>query len=97
MLAQRGRTGRPYVRLKARVFREESHCWVCGAFVDQTLHHNDPMARTLDHVRQLVDGGDLLDRTNARLAHRRCNTIRSNKLRSQRPQRPTIAIDPETI
>lgn len=97
---RRGRGGRPYERLKARVFREETHCWICGQWVDQTLPPQHAMARTLDHVTQLNQGGHPLDRANARLAHRRCNTIRSNKLRARaqaRQDRGHIEIDPATI
>jgi hypothetical protein len=39
------------------------------------------MARTADHLVQLQHGGDPLARTNLRLAHLRCNVIRSNRLR----------------
>ena len=70
--------GRPYRRLQAVVFTEESHCWLCQQPVDQTLHYNDPMARSLDHVTPLAKGGDPLARTNARLAHRKCNRDRGD-------------------
>lgn len=78
---RRGRSGRPWERVKAIVYREETHCWLCGHWVDQTLHHQEPMARSADHLVQLAHGGNPLARTNLRLAHRRCNTIRGNKLR----------------
>lgn len=84
MATNPGRSGRPWARLRARVFREETHCWLCHRWVDQTLHQWHPMSRTVDHVIPLNQGGPPLDRTNCRLAHRRCNTIRANKLRSQR-------------
>jgi 5-methylcytosine-specific restriction endonuclease McrA len=57
------------------------------------------MARSLDHVTPLSKGGDPLARENARLAHKRCNTIRSNKARARaRPEdRGHIEVDPSTI
>lgn len=78
----RGRSGRPWERAKAHVWREETHCWLCGYAVDQTLHQRDPWSRTADHLHTLDHGGPPLARTNLRLAHRRCNTIRGNKLRN---------------
>jgi hypothetical protein len=39
------------------------------------------MAKAADHLIQLCHGGVEHDRANARLAHSRCNTARSNRLR----------------
>lgn len=97
MARSKGRTGRPYRRLCARVWAEESHCWVCGAWVDQSLPPNHRLSRTLDHVVQLRDGGAPLDRQNARLAHRACNTARSNRLRARPRDRGLITMDPTTL
>lgn len=97
---RRGRGGRPYERLKRQVFAEETHCWVCHEYVDQTLWYQLPMARSLDHVTPLNEGGDPLARDNARLAHKRCNTIRSNQARAKPKEikdRGHIEIDPSTI
>ncbi len=77
---RRGRGGRPYRRLQAQVFAEETHCWRCYAWVDQTLPPNHDWARSLDHVIPLNRGGDPLARANARLAHRWCNTSKGDKL-----------------
>lgn len=68
-------SGRPYRRVQAQVYAEESHCWLCGRHVDQQLPHNDPMARSIDHVIPKVRGGTD-HRTNLRLAHRQCNSDR---------------------
>lgn len=78
---RRGRSGRPWERVKAQVYRDETHCWLCGHKVDQSLHAQHPMARSVDHLHTLHHQGPPLARTNTRLAHRRCNTIRGNKLR----------------
>lgn len=77
----RGRHGRAWRALKARVHEEESHCWWCGAWVDQTLDRRHPHSRSVDHLIQLQHDGDPLDRANAHLAHRTCNVSRSNRLR----------------
>jgi hypothetical protein len=77
----RGRSGRPWERAKHLVYREETHCWLCHQPVDQTLDQRHRMARTVDHLVQLTHGGPHLARTNHRLAHRSCNSIRGNKLK----------------
>src|SRR5262249_55547089 len=81
MPRSKGRTGRPWRRLQAEVWAEETHCWICRRWVDQSLHHTDPMSRSVDHVIPLWFGGAPLDRSNCRLAHRRCNTVRGNRMR----------------
>lgn len=75
------RTGARWRRVQAQVFTEEADCWLCGNWVDQSLPATESLGRTVDHMVQLCHGGDLLDRTWCRLAHRGCNTIRSNRLR----------------
>ncbi|MFD7793624.1 HNH endonuclease [Streptomyces sp. NPDC059759] len=91
---RRARSGRPWYRLQARVFAEETHCWICHKPVDQTLPGTThPMGRTVDHVHALWLGGDPLDRTNCRLAHRRCNTARNNQVRAAKRPRPSFTVD----
>jgi 5-methylcytosine-specific restriction endonuclease McrA len=51
------------------------------------------MGKTVDHVRELWQGGDPLDRSNCRLAHRRCNTAKSNRLRARVRPRPRMSVD----
>lgn len=79
--------GRPARRLKARVFAEETHCWLCGEWVDPTLPPNDRLARSIDHVIPRSLGGDPHARANARLAHRKCNSSRGNRQPAQRNPR----------
>jgi 5-methylcytosine-specific restriction endonuclease McrA len=83
-MSQYSASGRPYKRLQAQVFAEEARCWLCGDHVDQRLPANDDMARSLDHVMPVSLGGNPLARTNARLAHRRCNS--SRKAGTRNPQ-----------
>lgn len=68
--------GRPWETLRYQVFATETHCWICGGWVNQSLHHRDPMSRTVDHLKPRAAGGQDT-RDNVRLAHRRCNQLRS--------------------
>lgn len=74
----RRRGGRPWARLVAQVYAEETHCGIpdCGAYVDQTLPANHDLARSVDHIIPLADGGPEYARWNVRLAHRICNSRR---------------------
>lgn len=91
-----GRTGHKWRQLSAQVYAEETHCWLCGKWVDQTLHHLDPMSRSVDHLVELWQGGDPLDRNNCRLAHRGCNARKSGYLRSGAP-RQTLSIEVNSL
>jgi 5-methylcytosine-specific restriction endonuclease McrA len=51
------------------------------------------MSRTVDHVMELWQGGDPLDRANCRLAHRRCNSAKSNKARSKARSRSAFSVE----
>lgn len=73
MTDMRGRRGRPWRRLQAQVFATETHCHLCGEWVNQTLPPRHPEARSIDHLIPLAHGGDPLARHNARLAHLGCN------------------------
>lgn len=91
-----GRVGRPWRRLCAQVYAEETHCWLCRKWVDMALPYNHRMSRTVDHVVEIHQGGDPLDRANLRLAHRSCNTSKSNALRGHQP-RQQVSLDPSTL
>lgn len=58
--------------IRRRVLREESVCWLCGQPVDVTLPHGRPDSPELDEVVPVSKGGDPLNRSNIRLAHRLC-------------------------
>ncbi|MEV7394333.1 HNH endonuclease [Streptomyces sp. NPDC091215] len=51
------------------------------------------MGRTVDHVREMWQGGDPLDRSNCRLSHRRCNTAKSNQVRAKARTRPAHSVN----
>lgn len=69
------RTGHRYRKLQQQVWREESHCCLCGALVDMTLRFPHRMSRTLEHLDKLGDGAPAVpDRSRVRLAHLSCNS-----------------------
>lgn len=70
------RTHRKWRQLRERVFAEETHCWLCGRWVDQSLPPRTPMSRSADHVVPIDQGGAEFDRANVRLAHFGCNSRR---------------------
>lgn len=66
------------------MFATETHCWLCGEYVDQRLSSKGPLAgksRSVDHLVQLQHGGHPTRREGLRLAHMGCNSGRSNTLR----------------
>lgn len=91
-----GRTGHRWRQLSDRVYAEETHCWLCGRWVDQTLRGNHPMSRSVDHVVELWQGGDPLVRSNCRLAHFGCNSRKSQHLRAGTP-REYLIVDVATL
>jgi len=76
-----GRKGRPWRRLCARVYAEETHCIRCGRWVDKDLPYRNPRtgqvnrwSKSVDHKRALHLGGAPLARDNVGLAHFGCNS-----------------------
>ncbi|KTR08287.1 hypothetical protein NS184_06050 [Curtobacterium luteum] len=55
--------------------RDNFTCGICDDAVDMTLHWNDDMAASLDHIRPRSHGGDDSNE-NLRMAHRVCNSLR---------------------
>ena len=76
---QRGRSGRPYWRLRAAVLKPGAVCWLCGRGIRFDLPPRTPWSPSLDHVRPLSKGGDPLAIENARPAHLCCNASRGNR------------------
>ena len=68
-------------QLRRQVFAEETHCWLCGRWVDQSLPARTPQSRTVDHIIPVSAGGAPYDRGNARLAHWSCNSRRGARVR----------------
>lgn len=70
-------------RLRARVLREESTCWLCNKPVDVTLPHGQPDSPEVDEIIPVSKGGDPLDRSNCRLAHRLCQATNDAETKQQ--------------
>lgn len=60
------------------IYKRDKHtCKLCHKPVDLSLHYNDPMSATLDHI--VPQSWTLIpDHSvkNLRTAHRRCNSVR---------------------
>lgn len=69
----RGRSGRPWKRLRDQVISEETRCFRCGLPVDKALPPMTSLSVSVDHIVPLSKGGDPLDRANVALAHYGCN------------------------
>jgi 5-methylcytosine-specific restriction endonuclease McrA len=71
-----GRKGRPFVRAQRQCFREETHCCLCGNYVDQTLpNYRSGQARSVHHLIPPDIAPELANRRdNMRLAHIGCNS-----------------------
>lgn len=59
-------------RDRARIKATGANCSICGASIDYSLPHTDPMSFVVDHVRPLAkNGADNL--ANKAAAHAICN------------------------
>lgn len=81
---RRGRSGRPLNRLKQWLKENGDHvCCVCARPIDMELSRidrNNKWAWTLDHHIPLSKAPHLaLERSNAREAHRTCNSAKGNR------------------
>jgi 5-methylcytosine-specific restriction endonuclease McrA len=74
----KGRTGRPWRRIRARVIASSDICWICQERVDKTLPARHPRSASVDHVNAINLGGALRDPANLRLAHYGCNSRRGD-------------------
>jgi 5-methylcytosine-specific restriction endonuclease McrA len=77
-----GRKGRPWRALCAQVYADpdEVYCIRCGRPVDKGLVFSEylakelrPLARSVDHIIAIDQGGARLSRDNVGLAHYGCN------------------------
>lgn len=81
---RKGRSGRPWQRVRLQVLAASTVCWICG----------HPGSTTVDHVKALALGGSLLDPANLRPAHgvEGCSTCgrKCNSSRGTRPVAPPV-------
>lgn len=66
------------ITLKKLVTRDKQVCYICGRKVNMRAHYNADDYGSIDHVIPLSKGGTHTW-NNVRLAHRKCNIIKSNK------------------
>jgi 5-methylcytosine-specific restriction endonuclease McrA len=63
-------------------------CWICGHPINPRLDTRHRLSFTLDHVLPVSKRPDLLlDRANARPAHRACNSSKGNRTAARPQQR----------
>lgn len=93
MARSKGRTGRPYRRMRERVLRASQICAWCGEAIDMTLKWPDPKSASVDHiipVSQLPPNSPLLTSPkNGRPMHLGCNSSRGKGDRPEAPEHPT--------
>lgn len=58
--------------------RDKGICQICGKPVDRELECTNKYSPTIDHIIPLSKNGKH-EKSNCQLAHRRCNSIKSNK------------------
>lgn len=82
MARSKGRTGRPWRRIRAQVLAASNICWLCGKPGATTVDHVVPVSK-LPHDHPLVR-----DPANLRPAHTSCNSARGNRT-TKGPTLPT--------
>ncbi|MFI6819254.1 HNH endonuclease [Nonomuraea sp. NPDC050328] len=82
MPRSKGRTGRPYLRLRDTLRKSPGGrvCWICGEEIDMAAPPRTPRSWSLDHVVPLDKGGAETDPANARAAHYGCNSSRGSRM-----------------
>lgn len=86
-------------QLRQRVLAEESHCALCGEFVDQSLPHWDDRAAVVDEDLPRSRGGSPLARDNCHIMHRACNQWKSSRTLAEAKaalSRASVLVKPTT-
>lgn len=89
--------------LARQVYHRDTHCWICGQWVDQTLPRGHPKSRSVDHPHERQDGGAPLDLDNLHLAHLGCNSSKGASRRwaryreARQANETTIMVDPSML
>lgn len=84
MARSKGRTGRPWQRLRAQVIAESTHCGRCGQPLRPELRWPHLMSSTAGHIVPLCEGGHPTDRANLQAEHLDCNLKAEIERRRQR-------------
>lgn len=81
MAGNKGRSGRPYRRLRAQLKAQGLPCWLCQQPIDYDVSYPDPRSFTVDHVVPVSKGGASVDPDNCRPAHLHCNQRKGDRSR----------------
>jgi len=65
--------------MRARYLKANDVCWLCRQPIDTTLAWPHPMSGSVDHRIPASAGHDVLDVSNWRAAHLRCNQSRGDR------------------
>ena len=71
---------RAFDKNKARIYKTQCICGICGKPVDFSLKYPHPLSATIDHIIPIDRGGHPSDIDNLQLAHFTCNRTKSDKL-----------------
>lgn len=98
MASNKGRRGQRWRKLVAQVKAEETHCWLCGQYVDPRYTYPDSRCASVDHVIEVDKAPHLMyERSNTRLACFGCNSSRGatygNHKRNNKTPPPTHSRD----
>ena len=67
------------VKIETLIERDKGICQICHEAVDLKALYYEPLAATNDHIIPLSKGGEH-SYANCRLAHRQCNTLKSDRI-----------------
>jgi 5-methylcytosine-specific restriction endonuclease McrA len=107
-------TRRRNIALRVYARDQQDPCYTCpkcGRSIDWGLPYKDPdtgqvnlWSKSIDHIEELQDGGELLDLANCWTAHLTCNASKGATRRHQRQREERAAhtptplhIDPHTL
>lgn len=77
---RRGRSGRPLERVKELVYATETHCCICGQWVDKDLPHRDPYTGKINRMSKTIEHPNIeADPYDVHLAHWSCNISKGGR------------------
>lgn len=79
-----------YRAARKKILMAQDTCAICGQPVDKSLPRTDPMSPTVDHIISPKHGGHPWALDNLQLAHRRCNSLKQDKVLKKAPKQPTV-------
>ena len=77
---RRGRAGRPLARVKREVYATETHCCLCGQWVDKDLPYLNPHTGKPDPRSKSIEHPDIeRNPYDVHLAHLGCNVSKGGR------------------